>query len=55
VAAADHLQISDTAGRITPGLSADIIAVSGDPTADISQLHSIAFVMARGVVHKSGE
>jgi imidazolonepropionase-like amidohydrolase len=55
VAAADHLQISDTAGRIAPGLSADIIAVPGDPTADISQLRSIAFVMARGVVHKSGE
>jgi imidazolonepropionase-like amidohydrolase len=55
VAAADHLQISDTAGRIASGMSADIIAVSGDPTSDISQLHSIAFVMARGVIHKGSE
>jgi imidazolonepropionase-like amidohydrolase len=52
VAAADHLRISDTAGRIVPGLSADLIAVSGDPTADITALHTIPFVMARGVVHE---
>lgn len=48
--AADHLQLSQTTGRIAEGLSADIIAVNGDPTADITALHEIAFVMARGNV-----
>ncbi len=54
VAAADHLGLTDTAGRIQPGLSADIIAVEGDPTQDVTLLqHNIRFVMARGRVDKS--
>jgi len=48
--AADHLQLSQTTGRIAEGMSADIIAVNGDPTADITALHEVAFVMARGNV-----
>ncbi len=54
VAAADHLQLNDTTGRIAPGLAADIIAVSADPTADITQLRTMRFVMARGRVHLGG-
>ncbi len=54
VAAADHLQLNDTTGRIAPGLAADIIAVSADPTADITQLRAMRFVMARGRVHLGG-
>jgi len=50
IAAADHLQLSQITGRIAPGLSADIIAVNGDPTADITVLHEVPFVMARGNV-----
>jgi imidazolonepropionase-like amidohydrolase len=54
VAAADHLGLTDTAGRIRTGLSADIIAVEGDPTQDVTLLeHNIRFVMARGRVDKS--
>jgi imidazolonepropionase-like amidohydrolase len=53
VAAADHLQLNTVAGRIAPGFSADIIAVSGDPLADISTLMNVPFVMARGVVQKA--
>ena len=34
VNAAAHLQISDVAGSLTPGHSADVIAVSGDPLQD---------------------
>ncbi|MGD9966511.1 MAG: amidohydrolase family protein [Hyphomonadaceae bacterium] len=52
VNAADHLRLGDVAGRIAPGYSADIIAVEGDPTQDVETLMHVAFVMARGAVHK---
>lgn len=50
VDAADHLQLNGVAGRIAPGYSADIIAVGGDPTANVSALMDVDFVMARGEV-----
>ncbi|MBI1187173.1 MAG: amidohydrolase family protein [Alphaproteobacteria bacterium] len=50
VDAADHLQLTGTAGRIAPGYSADVIAVAGDPTADVGVLMDMRFVMARGEV-----
>lgn len=53
VAAADHLQLNNVAGRIAPGYSADIIAVDGDPTRDVATLMTVPFVMARGVTVKS--
>jgi imidazolonepropionase-like amidohydrolase len=53
VDAADHLQLNGVAGRIAPGYSADIIAVDGDPTADVSELMDVGFVMARGEVFKA--
>jgi imidazolonepropionase-like amidohydrolase len=52
VNAADHLQISKDAGALTPGHSADIVAVAGDPLADISVLQKVGFVMKQGVVYK---
>ncbi|MDX2235723.1 MAG: amidohydrolase family protein [Hyphomonadaceae bacterium] len=52
VIAAKHLQVADTAGALKPGLSADIIAVDGDPTQNISLLRDVKFVMARGAVVK---
>jgi len=52
VAAAAHLGLSDTAGTLKPGLSADLIAVDGDPTQNISLLRDVKFVMARGVAVK---
>ena len=50
--AADHLQLNTETGRIVPGLAADIIAVDGDPLADVSTLMNVRFVMARGTTHK---
>src|SRR3546814_14616280 len=35
-------------GRIAPGMSADIIAVSGDPLSDVTALEKVDWVMARG-------
>ena len=52
VNAADLLGLSNEIGTIEPGKSADIIAVSGDPLADVTVLKSVAFVMARGDVVK---
>ena len=37
-------------GSITKGKFADIVAVPGDPTADIMQLHKVSFVMKGGKV-----
>jgi len=53
VNAADHLQLGSVAGRIAPGFSADIIAVDGDPLADVATLMNVRFVMARGIAQKN--
>lgn len=42
-------------GRIAPGFAADIVAVNGDPLADIAELLDVDFVMARGIVRKNEE
>ncbi|HXQ47233.1 MAG TPA: amidohydrolase family protein [Caulobacteraceae bacterium] len=52
VTASQLLNISDLAGAIGAGKSADIIAVAGDPLSDITELQRVAFVMARGGVAK---
>ena len=39
-------------GSIAPGYQADIIAVDGDPTVDITALGRVVFVMKGGVVYK---
>ena len=52
IGSAEHLDLSAVAGALKPGMSADIIAVAGDPTANISLLRDVRFVMARGTVAK---
>jgi imidazolonepropionase-like amidohydrolase len=50
VNAARALGLSDSVGAIRPGMVADLIAVPGDPLADIGVLRRPLFVMARGRV-----
>ena len=49
--AAEVMGWSDRVGSITPGKFADLIAVSGDPLKDISELERVKFVMKGGVVY----
>jgi imidazolonepropionase-like amidohydrolase len=51
--AAELLGWSDKMGTIEPGKWADIVAVSGDPLRDITQLEKVKFVMKGGVVYKN--
>jgi imidazolonepropionase-like amidohydrolase len=52
VNAADLLGWSDKVGSVQPGRFADLVAVSGDPLADIHELERVSFVMKGGVVYK---
>ena len=50
VNAADLLGWSDRVGALEPGKFADLIAVSGDPLADIRAVKNVHFVMKDGIV-----
>jgi imidazolonepropionase-like amidohydrolase len=50
--AASLLDQTDNFGTIEAGKLADIVAVKGDPIADISELTRVSFVMKAGVVYK---
>jgi imidazolonepropionase-like amidohydrolase len=45
----------DDRGRLEEGLLADIIAVPGDPLADISVTESVRFVMKGGQIYRHEE
>ena len=48
--AAELLGWSDNMGTVEPGKWADLVAVSGDPLKDISELQRVKFVMKSGTV-----
>ncbi|AGH49542.1 amidohydrolase [Sphingomonas sp. MM-1] len=52
VNAADLLGLKDEVGSIEPGKAADLIAVAGDPLADVKVLKTVGFVMKGGEVFK---
>jgi len=51
--AAQSLNLGDEIGAIAPGMQADLIALDGDPTSDITALRRVVFVMKGGVVYKN--
>jgi imidazolonepropionase-like amidohydrolase len=53
VNAADLLGWSDRIGTLDPGKFADIVAVSSDPTKDVTTLEHPVFVMKGGVVYRN--
>jgi len=55
VNAADLLGWSDRIGSIEPGKFADMVAVEGDPTKDVTLLEHPVFVMKGGTVYKSSK
>jgi len=50
---AQILHMEDRIGRVQTGLLADLIAVEGNPTEDISRLKRVRFVMKNGAVYRS--
>lgn len=53
ITAAQHIEMFDRIGSLEPGKYADIIAVDGDPLADVAELMDVDFVMKGGVVYKN--
>ncbi len=50
---AEAMGMGDEIGTLAPGMQADIIALDGDPTKDITAVRRVAFVMKGGVVYKN--
>lgn len=45
---AESLRMQNAIGSIGPGLEADLVAVDGDPLADVTALRNVVFVMTGG-------
>jgi imidazolonepropionase-like amidohydrolase len=50
--AAELMGWQDRIGTLEPGKLADVVAVNGDPTQDITEMTRVTFVMKNGVVYK---
>jgi imidazolonepropionase-like amidohydrolase len=50
---AESLNMQNEIGAIEPGMQADIIALDGNPLADITSVRRVVFVMKGGKVYKN--
>ena len=48
--AAEAIGLGDRIGSLRPGYEADLVAVAGNPLADLTAVHRVIFVMRGGVV-----
>lgn len=49
------LGLDSTIGSLAAGKNADIVAVAGDPLADIKRMETVVFVMKNGAVYKEAD
>jgi imidazolonepropionase-like amidohydrolase len=49
--AAEMIGWQDRVGSVEPGKFADLVAVDGDPLADVTELERVRFVMKGGKVY----
>jgi imidazolonepropionase-like amidohydrolase len=50
---AEAIRLGNEIGTIAPGFAADIVAVDGDPTRDITAMRKVTFVMRAGRVFRN--
>ena len=50
---AELIERSHDLGRLAPGYLADIIAVPGDPSEDVTRTQDVRFVMKDGTIHSN--
>ena len=50
---AESLGLGKEIGTVAPGYQADLVAIEGDPLADITAVRQVRFVMKAGKVYRN--